>query len=381
MEIYFEDALKLLNKLWQDQDLNHLAIVAKELNKQRPANPIVMRYLGITDVLSGKGDYYLRGSAALGDSNAMTWLGISEQFSDYPKERVQARDYLEQIKLTQLRRSQYLDYPTEVSFETQAICNAECTFCPYPTMERKGDRMSDFLIEKILNDLKEIPSNIQFTLSPFKVNEPFLDKRIFNICDTINASIPNAKLRLFTNGSPLTNEIIEKISLIKNVQHIWISLNEFEESAYEQLMGIPFYKTISKLKYLHSILDKGFPHVVIISRVADGSSRDLKFMNFVNEKFPLFKGFLIGRNDWTGQVTSVKTNHIPPTGCSRWYELSIMASGKVALCCMDGEGKHVIGDVNTHSILEIYNNPNFRKLRQYSVNRLAAASPCSECAY
>ena len=34
-----------------------------------------------------------------------------------------------------------------------------------------------------------------------------------------------------------------------------------------------------------------------------------------------------------------------------------MASGKVALCCMDGEGKHVIGDVNTQSVLEIYNAP------------------------
>jgi uncharacterized Fe-S cluster-containing radical SAM superfamily protein len=302
MELNFEDALNFLHKLWNDQDLNHLAIVAKELNEQRSANPIVLRYLGITDVLTGKGDYYLRGSAALGDSYAMTWLGVTEQFSDYPRDSVHPRDYLEQVKLTQLRRSQYLNYPIEVSFETQAICNAECTFCPYPTMERKGDRMSDFLIEKILSDLKEIPPNIQFTLSPFKVNEPFLDKRIFPICETINASLPNAKLRLFTNGSPLTNEIIDKISLIKNVQHIWISLNEFEDSAYEQLMGMPFYKTISKLEFLHSVLDKGFPHPVIISRVADGSNRDLSFINFVNEKFPLFEGFLIGRNDWAGQV-------------------------------------------------------------------------------
>jgi hypothetical protein len=36
-----------------------------------------------------------------------------------------------------------MDFPTEVTIETQAICNAACTFCTYPTMERKGNKMPD----------------------------------------------------------------------------------------------------------------------------------------------------------------------------------------------------------------------------------------------
>ena len=65
----------------------------------------------------------------------------------------------------------------------------------------------------------------------------------------------------------------------------------------------------------------------------------------------------------------------------RWYELSIMASGKVALCCMDGEGKHVIGDVRTQSVLEVYNSPGYRKMRQFTFSRKAAAAPCDTCVY
>ena len=72
---------------------------------------------------------------------------------------------------------------------------------------------------------------------------------------------------------------------------------------------------------------------------------------------------------------------VPGTGCFRWYELSIMASGKVALCCMDGEGKHVIGDVRTQSVLEIYNSPGYRKMRQFTFSRKAAAAPCDTCVY
>jgi hypothetical protein len=48
---------------------------------------------------------------------------------------------------------------------------------------------------------------------------------------------------------------------------------------------------------------------------------------------------------------------------------------------MDGEGKHVIGDVSKQSVLEIYNNLEYRKLRQFTFSRLAAASPCDTCAY
>jgi hypothetical protein len=58
-----------------------------------------------------------------------------------------------------------------------------------------------------------------------------------------------------------------------------------------------------------------------------------------------------------------------------------MASGKVALCCMDGEGKHVVGDVNEQSVLDVYNSHDYKKMRQFSFSRLAAASPCDTCIY
>jgi hypothetical protein len=48
---------------------------------------------------------------------------------------------------------------------------------------------------------------------------------------------------------------------------------------------------------------------------------------------------------------------------------------------MDGEGKHVIGDVNTQSVLEIYNSPGYRKMRQFTFSRKAAAAPCDTCVY
>jgi sulfatase maturation enzyme AslB (radical SAM superfamily) len=51
----------------------------------------------------------------------------------------------------------YMEFPALVHIETLAQCNASCTFCPYVSMERKGTRMPDSLIEKVIDDLTAIP--------------------------------------------------------------------------------------------------------------------------------------------------------------------------------------------------------------------------------
>ena len=63
-----------------------------------------------------------------------------------------------QVELAKIRRSPYLDYPQEVHIETLALCNAKCSFCPYPTMDRQGDRMPDELIDKIQAQVREAQS-------------------------------------------------------------------------------------------------------------------------------------------------------------------------------------------------------------------------------
>ena len=79
-----------------------------------------------------------------------------------------------------------MKYPAHVHMETMALCNASCSFCPYPSLERKGATMPTALIEKIIDDLTSIPRSVPFQLSPFKVNEPFLDRRLFYVLDLCN---------------------------------------------------------------------------------------------------------------------------------------------------------------------------------------------------
>lgn len=281
--------------------------------------------------------------------------------------------------MTQLSylRSQYLDQPFEVSLETLALCNAACRFCPYPTLERKGTSLSNETLARLLLEMStwEKP----FFISPFKVNEPLLDKRLFEFCGSINRLIPRANIRLFTNGSPLTPEVINNIDILDNIVHLWISLNSHDPWEYHHIMRLNFEQTAKKLDFLHKQSSQGyFRHPVVLSKVST-TTNEGAFMTYCAERWPYFQPIIIKQDGWLGYVDPMSPE-IPDTPCLRWFELSILATGEVSLCCMDGEGAFPIGNVHMQTLLEIYNSPQWRDRRERMISR-KEIHPCATCTY
>lgn len=288
------------------------------------------------------------------------------------------RDY--QARVLERRQTSCIDFPAHVHLETMAKCNAACHFCPYPTIDRQGTVMDDTLIEKIIDDLTDIPQSHAFMVSPFKVNEPFLDKRLFDVLDLITEKLPQAQVTLTSNASPITESKVEKLAAYKNIGYLWISFNDHRETQYEQAMQLPYGRTIKRLQMLHRAKAEGrLPLKVVLSRVGDSSADDRDFGLWVREHFPLFEPSLFMRGNWLGQTD---IGQAPPqaVGCSRWFDLSITATGVVAHCCMDGNADFPIGDARHEHVLDIYNKPDYRRLRETLTTRFEA-EPCSSCGF
>jgi MoaA/NifB/PqqE/SkfB family radical SAM enzyme len=268
--------------------------------------------------------------------------------------------------------SAYMDYPIEVSVETLALCNARCTFCPYPTIDRKGERMPDELLNRLVDEMISWDREMYF--SPFKLSEPLLDKRVFPLCERINAASEKIVLRMFTNGSALTPGNIEGIAKLERVAQLWISLNSHIPEEYEALMGLKFERTAKNLDYLHGI---DFPHAVMLSTVGYPNE---DFRRYCFERWPKFESMAIKKDAWLG-FTEAQVQQVPDTACSRWFELSIMSNGIASRCCMDSEGKHAIGDTNTHTLKEIYNAPLWRDRREKMISRRDLSDVCATCTY
>jgi radical SAM protein with 4Fe4S-binding SPASM domain len=206
------------------------------------------------------------------------------------------------------------------------------------------------------------------------VSEPFLDKRVIPLCEDFNRRIPHGYLRLFTNGSTLTDANVERIAGLKNVLHLWISLNEYRPKEYEELMGLDFERTTANLDRLHK---RGFPHPVVVSTVG---LPNMAFKAYVAKRWPRFSPAVLKRDAWIDFIDP-QSPEVPDAACSRWWELSITATGEVALCCMDGASKYPIGNVNTQTLLEVYNQPMWRDRRLNNVSRKTVADPCNRCSY
>lgn len=277
-----------------------------------------------------------------------------------------------------MRDARYLDQPYEISVETLALCNAACTFCPYPTLERKGAKLSDVMMESILEQVSEWKHPFYF--SPFKVNEPLLDKRVIPYLEQVNERAPKAMLRIFTNGSTLTTKNSLKIDALRKVQHLWISLNSVDPTDYFNLMRLEFYSTALRIDALHAMVkERMFRHLVVLSRVADGTDEDKAFVQYCQQRWPRFLCQLIKRDGWLGYVEP-QFDKVPPTPCARWWELSITATGIASLCCMDGTGEYAVGNIHHSTLLDIYNQPTMYNRRAGLLQR-EGLTPCNRCTY
>lgn len=264
-------------------------------------------------------------------------------------------------------RKHYLDQPHEVSIETLSKCNAACTFCPYPTLDRIGTKMADGLLYSLVDQMKEWKP---FFFTPFKVNEPLLDVRLYDLLCYVNEHVPQARIRIFTNGSALTLKKAEELHQIDNLE-LFVSLNTHRKEEYGPLMGLDYDRVIRNLDALH---ETDFVHPVSVLRVG----WDVEFRDFVRARWPDFRPVLVKRDAWLGFTNPDRTD-VPETPCSRWFELSILSDGRVSLCCMDS-GNHIIGDLNHQTLLEVYNSPLWRERRERMMNRHDVPI-CNQCTY
>ena len=74
-------------------------------------------------------------------------------------------------------------------------------------------------------------------------------------------------------------------------------------------------------------------------------------------------------------------NPVDPLPCwSCFTEGHVLADGRMSACCFDATGKWIVGDLKTHSFLEVWHSPAFQELRRAHLARDVSATACAACA-
>lgn len=233
-----------------------------------------------------------------------------------------------------------------VEVETINFCNNDCSFCPanYLYDKRKHLFMSRYLIDKIATELSDLNYSGQVNL--FSQGEPLLDPRMSDIISLFRKLLPQATLTLYTNCLLLTPHIFK--SIILNLDHIVLNLYQPSPKQVE--------KTVDEcIEY----------------------AKNLNLINRIELRQQSKKEILTTKG---GLAPNKKLPTFQPDSCILPFrQLVIKSTGNVVLCCNDVYEKHIIGNLNDNSLINIWNSDDFIQLRKRILMGRKNIDICSLC--
>jgi len=273
----------------------------------------------------------------------------------------------------------FYDFPHIIRIESTNKCNANCTICTRESLTRKLSIMDIDLFKKIVDECEE---NKVKTLHLHNFGEPLLDPLLG---DRITyAKKAGMKLRIFSNFSVL-NEKIARMLIDTGIDEIKISIDGNSKETYESIRkNLKFDKVVANVEMMLRMrkeMNSQHPRLSVVFVATDENKHEV----------PAFKKRWEGKVDkvlissfhnWAGGLDkgeeSFKERLMP---CFRiWRTFTIMCDGRVALCCLDYNGKVVLGDVNKQTIKEIYHGPKLKKIqRQHLTWNYDKTEMCLNC--
>jgi len=245
--------------------------------------------------------------------------------------------------------------PRILGLELTNYCNASCTFCAQPNkMKRPQGFMSDELFEIVIRNIDKFKNINRVMLGG--MGEPFLHKNIIEMIARLKATA--LSVIATTNGSRL-NSVNYKELVESGIDKLSISMDAVDNDYLRQIkpgIKIPLEdieETISNIYEYKMKIGSKTPYILLRYQITEDSNY---MTDKTKEKNAIVKRkgaicddvMLRQQHNWASQIDNIfnekasKENHI----CSEFWKNRIVSwNGDVPFCCLDYDGKIVLGNV------------------------------------
>jgi len=271
------------------------------------------------------------------------------------------------------RFSDFPSAPRFIQIETTTACNAACPFCRQKDLQRGPVRMEERLWRKIIGETR----GLGVTYRPFLQNEPLCDVRLEEIVGYIKQD-PTARAELNTNGEFMAEKRARAL-LALDLDEVRFSIDAVSTEIYEKTRpGIDrnaVYERVTRFCVLARETNCK-TQVRMIEMPENAGERD-EFRRYWEPLADRVELVPLYRWPWSGQTEA----DVVLKPCLKILdEMFFFTDGRAVLCCWDIDGRGVIGDANSNTVLEIWNGPvvgNFRKILSRGERRKIHL--CSRC--
>ena len=279
-----------------------------------------------------------------------------------------------------------LPFPLALFIESTNVCNFKCPICTQsdPQFAEKSGyykHMTPALFEQVIRQLiqwKVRPKVMRF----YGIGEPLLNRRLHSMI-VLGGTLVN-RTEISTNGMLLAERAYELIQ--SGLDYVRVSVYHTDNYEYRRESGSRFTAddVLNSVRKFRTIRDRsGVEHPRICAKLTtsepDWETFQKQYAGVADDlqmEIPYNWGSTKGR-----LVQLVKDPAIPRKVCPKpFFEMMVKANGDVSACCVDWAGQLNLGNVQTHTLKEIWEGPELRDIRQAHLSGHRFDLPaCSNC--
>ena len=238
----------------------------------------------------------------------------------------------------------FQDKFTHIFIDTITACNRRCAYCPNSVFERgllKNKKLMDAgLYRKIIDDLAAM--GFRGEIAPNFYGEPLLDERLADLIAYAKSRLPRSTVVIFTNGDLLTVDIYKKLAAAGADEFV------ITQHSQEQSRGV-----LEVLAYRRA-------HGAGAVSVSYGK------LNKVSNR---------------GGLVQLRKKAVAPKKCDlpKW-KIGVDLEGNVLICCHDYHSSVKLGDLKKERLIDVWNKPQYKLLRQEIGRGIYKLDICKKCA-
>jgi len=261
--------------------------------------------------------------------------------------------------------------------------------CPRE-LNRPFGYMGIKLFHKIIDESILYGKRLIITIN--KDGEPLLHPELPQMIQYAKDKKAAFKINFYTNGILLTEE--KSLELIKSgLDTIHISIDAFTNETYKKVKNCQklniVEENVKKLIELKKKLYSKTPLVIVKIIHTRDTRGEIKLFK---KKWHQIADFIeIGEyHTWDGSLNSSAISGDPETiqkteryPCTfLWYNPVILWDGRVTTCCVDYQGKGIIGNMNEDPLAKIWQGEILQKIRKAHLEDKYDSIPlCSRCQF
>ncbi len=273
-------------------------------------------------------------------------------------------------------RERLAGFPFEIAIGITNRCNLDCVFCPNKTSRHPRGEISLELLDNLIGQAAPFVDMVDLSFD----GEPFLHPAWDECVEVCHRRGVRATLQ--TNCLLLDERTIRKICRV-GLDAIILSLDAADPATYARIKpGGDYHKAVANAERFLRVSrgERNRPHTTIqFVRSPENLSEEKEFLRKWRGRGADYLRIKPKFNFGGGVGGGFLRRSVKPC-VLLWTSLAIHWDGTLPLCCMEIEGRRIMGDAGREELRDIVNSEAFREVRRLHLAGAQDQHPvCRRC--